>query len=253
MSARRSELSSELRGELSSSSADQGPERWARAIRLVFARHARTLPGPGGGEDGNSSSTSDAGGGGGGVIGAQALGDLFVEVLGLVESSAGMAARPSADELSRFVAFMDQSKDGWISEQELIDFCIQGLRQSPQEHETFGRRSPMHAQLIKFINAIDSVSRKDVTELGLRETGSNDDVEPETSPITTAGVAPATTVGADQRPKSKATTAAGTRFNRVFLQRRHSGAGINRAVFPLRYPWSGIHRLDVFRPEQRPF
>jgi Ca2+-binding EF-hand superfamily protein len=126
-------------------------KKWAYVVHTFFLRHvsARHI---------SATGLPD--------IGPDELGDLIVEVQGIVDNpSEDQLLRPSAEELARFVKFMDKDQDGWVDEQELICFCVQGLRQTPQEHFAFAQRSPMHAKLIRFIEAINSVSRGDLKHL----------------------------------------------------------------------------------------
>jgi hypothetical protein len=95
------------------------------------------------------------------VVGPEELGDLMTEGLSLVENPPKVFAPPTDVELSRFVKFMDKDQDGLIDEQELICFCVQGLRQTPEANLAFASRSPMHAKLIGFLEAINSFSGAD--------------------------------------------------------------------------------------------
>ena len=85
----------------------------------------------------------------------------MTEGLSLVENPETVYAPPTEVELSRFIKFMDKDQDGLIDEQELICFCVKGLRQTPEANAAFASRSPMHAKLIGFLEAINSFSGVD--------------------------------------------------------------------------------------------
>ena len=120
--------------------------RWVYVIHALFERHfseqlmsSQGLP----------------------VVGAEELGDLMTEGLNLVDNPTKVYAPPTDHELTRFIKFMDKDQDGLIDEQELICFCVQGLRQTPEANLAFASRSTMHAKLIGFLDAINEFSGAD--------------------------------------------------------------------------------------------
>jgi len=120
--------------------------RWVYVIHALFERHF---------SEQLMSSTGLP------VVGPNELGALMKEGLSLDENPKQMYAGPMESELVRFVKFMDKDEDGLIDEQELICFCVQGLRQTPESNLAFASRSAMHAKLIGFLEAINSFSGAD--------------------------------------------------------------------------------------------
>ena len=127
--------------------------RWVYVIHALFERHfseqlmsAKGLP----------------------VVGPEELGNLMTEGLSLSDNPSQVFSPPTESELIRFVKFMDNDKDGLIDEQELICFCVKGLRQTPEANLAFASRSPMHAKLIGFLEAVNSFAGVDEqTDSGL--------------------------------------------------------------------------------------
>jgi hypothetical protein len=120
--------------------------RWVYVIHALFERHfseqlmsSKGLP----------------------VVGPVELGTLMTEGLSLDENPTRNYSPPTESELTRFVRFMDKDEDGLIDEQELICFCVQGLRQTPEANLAFASRSSMHAKLIGFLEAINAFSGAD--------------------------------------------------------------------------------------------
>ena len=120
--------------------------RWVYVIHALFERHfseqlmsSKGLP----------------------VVGPNELGALMTEGLSLDEQPQKNYSAPLETELDRFVKFIDKNEDGLIDEQELICFCVQGLRQTPEANLAFAARSPMHSKLIGFLEAINSFSGAD--------------------------------------------------------------------------------------------
>jgi hypothetical protein len=120
--------------------------RWVYVIHALFERHfseklmsSKGLP----------------------VVGPIELGALMTEGLSLDEHPKRLYSPPDDKELKRFVKFMDNDQDELIDEQELICFCVKGLRQTPEANMAFASRSPMHAKLIGFLEAINVFSGAD--------------------------------------------------------------------------------------------
>ena len=120
--------------------------RWVYVIHALFERHfseqlmsAKGLP----------------------VVGPEELGNLMTEGLSLSDDPSKVFSPPTESELVRFVKFMDNDKDGLIDEQELICFCVKGLRQTPEANLAFASRSAMHAKLIGFLEAVNSFAGVD--------------------------------------------------------------------------------------------
>jgi hypothetical protein len=120
--------------------------RWVYVIHALFERHLS--------EELNSSQGLP-------VVGPEELGSLISEGLSLEENPKRVYAQPTEKELLRFVKFMDKDADGLIDEQELICFCVKGLRQTPEANLAFASRSPMHAKLIGFLEAVNAFSGAD--------------------------------------------------------------------------------------------
>ena len=128
-------------------------KRWAYVVHTVFLRHASK----------HHLSTSGLP-----EIDHEKLGDLIVEVQSIADNRGG-ALRPSPEELTRFVKFMDTDQNGRVNEQEMVCFCVQGLRQTPQEHAAFAQRS-----LIRFLEALGDLCRGDVRHLHIQRPGVRD-------------------------------------------------------------------------------
>ena len=136
--------------------------RWVYVIHALFERHfseqlmsGKGLP----------------------VVGPKELGALMTEGLSLDENPRKDYGKPMENELMRFVNFMDKDKDGLIDEQELICFCVQGLRQTAEANLAFARRSPMHAKLIGFMEAINSFSGADTVGMPPAADGDDDEAD----------------------------------------------------------------------------
>lgn len=124
--------------------------RWVYVIHALFERHfseqlmsSKGLP----------------------VVGPKELGSLMTEGLSLDEHPERVYAPPIEKELVRFVNFMDKDEDGLIDEQELICFCVQGLRQTPEANLAFASRSSMvssffffHAAMLQCCGCVKHVS-----------------------------------------------------------------------------------------------
>jgi hypothetical protein len=100
--------------------------RWVYVIHALFERHfseklmsSKGLP----------------------VVGPIELGALMTEGLSLDEHPKRLYSPPDDKELKRFVKFMDNDQDELIDEQELICFCVKGLRQTPEANMAFASRT----------------------------------------------------------------------------------------------------------------
>jgi hypothetical protein len=62
---------------------------------------------------------------------------------------------PTESQLDLFVNALDSDGDGYISPDEMMTFCINGISQSDTKRKAFAERSTFHAHLVSLFEYLD--------------------------------------------------------------------------------------------------